>query len=83
MHSNVVVLALTMLAIIIPHPASAREADCSTLPLQCCPTIDAASDPEAAQILQSLGIVVPDPDFTLVGLGCSPIAGTSVGIGTW
>ena len=83
MLSNVVVLALTMLAIIISHPASAREADCSTLPLQCCPTIDAASDPEAAQILQSLGIVVPDPDFTLVGLDCTPIAGTSVGIGTW
>ena len=82
MLSTVVALAM-VLTIAISHPASAREADCSTLPLQCCPTIDAESDPEAAQILQSLGIVVPNPDTTLVGLGCSPIAGTSVGIGTW
>ncbi|KAH9940192.1 uncharacterized protein BXZ73DRAFT_36058, partial [Epithele typhae] len=52
---------------------------CSTGTLQCCDTIENASDPAAAVILKSIGVVVQDVD-ALVGLTCSPI--TIVGVGT-
>ena len=52
---------------------------CSTGALQCCDTVEKASDPAAASILKSIGVVVQDVD-ALVGLTCSPI--TVIGVGT-
>ena len=52
---------------------------CSTGALQCCDSVEKASDPAAAAILSSIGIVVQDVD-ALVGLTCSPI--TVIGVGS-
>ncbi|KAI9060692.1 fungal hydrophobin, partial [Trametes sanguinea] len=54
---------------------------CSTGALQCCNSVESASDPAAASILESLGIVVQDVS-ALVGLTCSPINVVGVGSGS-
>ncbi|KIJ48494.1 hypothetical protein M422DRAFT_162714, partial [Sphaerobolus stellatus SS14] len=51
---------------------------CDTGDAQCCNTVEKASDPSAASILSSIGVVVQDAD-ALVGLGCTPI--TVIGAG--
>ncbi|KAH9940201.1 hydrophobin [Epithele typhae] len=58
-------------------PAFAQT--CSTGILQCCELVEKASDPAAAAVLKSIGVVVQDVD-TLIGLTCSPI--TVIGVGT-
>ncbi|KDQ53856.1 hypothetical protein JAAARDRAFT_38816 [Jaapia argillacea MUCL 33604] len=60
-----------------PIPAS----DCTTGPIQCCNTVETASDPAAAGILALLGIVLQDLT-TEVGLTCSPITAIGVGSGS-
>ncbi|RPD53863.1 fungal hydrophobin [Lentinus tigrinus ALCF2SS1-7] len=52
---------------------------CSTGPIQCCESVQKASDPSAAAILASIGVVVQDVN-ALVGLTCSPV--TVIGVGT-
>ena len=71
----------------IPRPTLALAAataalaqSCSTGALQCCDTVEKASDPSTAAILASIGVVVQDVD-ALVGLTCSPIAVIGVGSG--
>ncbi|KXN92307.1 Fruiting body protein SC3 [Leucoagaricus sp. SymC.cos] len=51
---------------------------CNTGPVQCCNTVEKASDSGAAAILGLLGIVLQDLNV-LVGLTCSPI--TVIGAG--
>ncbi|KAM5541799.1 hypothetical protein V8D89_004528 [Ganoderma adspersum] len=51
---------------------------CSTGPIQCCNTVEKASDSGAAAILGLLGIVLQDLNV-LVGLSCSPISVIGVG----
>lgn len=73
--------SLLTLAIATPNPrGGARSPDsCSTGPIRCCDAVYAASDPPAAAILQSIGVVVQDPQDTLVGLNCTSV--TVVGVG--
>ncbi|KAF8915272.1 hydrophobin-251 [Mucidula mucida] len=52
--------------------------DCNTGSLQCCNTVQSASDPSTSTLLGLLGIVLGDIT-AMVGLGCSPIS--LVGIG--
>ena len=68
-----------ILAVATAAPNSAPASSCSTGPIQCCDTVEKASDPAAAGILASIGVVVQDID-ALVGLTCSPV--TVIGVGT-
>ncbi|KAI0694083.1 fungal hydrophobin-domain-containing protein [Cerioporus squamosus] len=73
----ITISALAILAAATPAPAP--DASCSTGPIQCCNTVTKASDPAAAGILASIGVVVQDIN-ALVGLTCSPV--TVIGVGT-
>ncbi|KAH9940197.1 hydrophobin [Epithele typhae] len=68
-----------LLAAATAAPNSAPASTCSTGPIQCCNTVEKASDPAAAGILASIGVIVQDVD-ALVGLTCSPI--TVIGVGS-
>ena len=72
--------ALATFAILaVATAAPSASPTCSTGPIQCCDTVEKASDPAAAKLLASLGVVVQDVD-ALVGLTCSPV--TVIGVGT-
>ncbi|RPD53864.1 hydrophobin [Lentinus tigrinus ALCF2SS1-7] len=71
------IASLAILAVATPAPAP--DATCSTGPIQCCDTVTKASDPAAANILKSIGVVVQDVN-ALVGLTCSAV--TVVGVGS-
>ncbi|KIJ48488.1 hypothetical protein M422DRAFT_247838 [Sphaerobolus stellatus SS14] len=58
--------------------ASANSSQCDTGAAQCCNTVEKASDPSAASILKSIGVVVQHVD-ALVDLGCTTI--TVIGAG--
>ncbi|RPD53870.1 fungal hydrophobin [Lentinus tigrinus ALCF2SS1-7] len=75
------IASLAILAAATPTPGGggSGSGDCSTGPIQCCDTVEKASDPAAADILASIGVVVQDVD-ALVGLTCSPV--TVVGVGS-
>ncbi|KAI0738381.1 fungal hydrophobin [Daedaleopsis nitida] len=73
------VATLAILAAATPAPG-ASPSSCSTGPIQCCQSVQKASDPAAADILKSLGVVVQDVT-ALVGLTCSPINVIGVGSG--
>ncbi|TFK87822.1 fungal hydrophobin, partial [Polyporus arcularius HHB13444] len=53
---------------------------CSTGPIQCCDSVQSASDPVTSLLLGLLGIVVQGVDV-LVGVTCSPISVIGVGGG--
>ena len=74
MSSNIFAIAALLAA-----ATAALGQSCSTGTIQCCDTVEKASDPAAAGILASIGVVVQDVD-ALVGLTCSPI--TVIGVGT-
>ena len=67
-----------------PHPLLLAAATavygqtCSTGALQCCDSVEKASDPAAATILKSIGVVVQDVT-TPIGITCSPISVVGVG----
>ena len=63
----------------VATPALAQT--CSTGPIQCCESVEKASDPAAAAILKSIGVVVQDVD-ALVGLTCSAVTVVGVGSGS-
>ncbi|KAJ7274638.1 hydrophobin-251 [Mycena rebaudengoi] len=54
-----------------PHGTVKSAASCSTGNLQCCNSIQSASNPTVSLLLGLLGVVVPDT--SLVGLTCTPI----------
>ncbi|KIJ48487.1 hypothetical protein M422DRAFT_247837 [Sphaerobolus stellatus SS14] len=68
-------LSAAILAAATPNESISQ---CDTGDAQCCNTVEKASDPSAASILKSIGVVVQDVD-ALVGLGCTPI--TVIGAG--
>ncbi|TBU28464.1 fungal hydrophobin [Dichomitus squalens] len=61
-----------------PAASSTSSGSCSTGAIQCCNSVQSASDPAASLLLGLLGIVVQGVDV-LVGLTCSPI--TVIGVG--
>ena len=67
----------TVAILAVATPATAQT--CSTGSLQCCDSVEKASDPAAAAILASIGVVVQDVD-AVVGLTCDPI--TVIGVGS-
>ena len=74
------ITSLAILAAATPTPGGGSgSGSCSTGPIQCCNTVEKASDPAAAGILSSIGVVVQDVN-ALVGLTCSPV--TVVGVGS-
>ncbi|KDQ62772.1 hypothetical protein JAAARDRAFT_203825 [Jaapia argillacea MUCL 33604] len=72
--------SLAILAVATPTPGEPASS-CTTGPIQCCNSVEAANSPAAAGILASLGIVVQDVT-ALVGLTCSPITAVGVGSGS-
>ena len=74
------IASLAILAAATPTPGGGSgSGSCSTGPIQCCNTVEKASDPAAAGVLAAIGVVVQDVDV-LVGLTCDPI--TVIGVGT-
>ncbi|KAI0263751.1 fungal hydrophobin [Gloeopeniophorella convolvens] len=65
-------------AIATPTRRNAPASQCNTAPVQCCDTSTTSSNPTAASILQSIGVVL-GADIP-VGLTCTPI--TVVGAGS-
>ena len=64
---------------ILASATAALAQSCSTGALQCCDTVEKASDPAVTSILESIGVVVQDVN-ALVGLTCSPV--TVIGVGS-
>ena len=71
MYATVFALS-TLFAVAFAAPGGNTGATCSTGPVQCCNTVEKASDPTAAGMLGSIGVVVQDVDV-LVGLSCDPV----------
>ena len=73
------VLAAPLLAVatstvsVAPQPTSTPASSCSTGDLQCCNSLESATDPTAAGILALLGVVVQGVDV-VAGLTCDPIS---------
>ena len=75
------IASLIILAVATPTPGGGSGSkSCSTGPLQCCKSIQKASDPAVAKLLAGLGVPVQDVN-TPVGLDCSPINVVGVGSG--
>ncbi|EMD32496.1 hydrophobin [Gelatoporia subvermispora B] len=72
-----VTVTVTAPASTATEPAS----NCSTGPIQCCDSVETASDPAVATLLELLGIVVEGLDV-LLGLNCSPVSVIGVGGGS-
>ena len=70
--------AFSSLAILAAATSVAAQS-CATGPIQCCESVQKASDPTAAGILKSIGVVAQGVDV-LVGLTCSPV--TVIGVGS-
>ena len=78
-----VTAALASLAAATPAPRGGEPASsCSTGPVQCCNTVEKASDSSAAGILALLGIVLQDLNVD-VGLTCDPITVIGAGSSSW
>ena len=67
-------VALPLLAAATPLEVRGGEppSSCSTGPIQCCNTVEKASEPAATKILGGLGVVVQDVN-ALVGITCTPV----------
>ena len=82
MFSKLALLALATVA--IASPLETRNAppasSCSTAPVQCCQSTEAAGGPTASKLLALLGVVVQDLNV-IVGITCTPISVVGVGSG--
>ena len=75
------IASLAILAVATPTPGDGSAGNsCTTGPVQCCESIQKASDPAASKVLAAIGVVIQDID-ALVGLTCSPISVVGVGSG--
>ena len=68
----------SVLAVATPVPGGSGS--CSTGPIQCCNSVQKASDPATSLLLGLLDVVVQAVDVT-VGLDCSPISIVGVASG--
>ena len=80
--SALATLALATLAAATPTRRNEPASSCSTGPIQCCETVEKASDPAAATLIGLLGIVLQNVNVG-VGLTCSPITVVGAGSGSW
>ena len=82
MFTNLFALStLVILAVATPAPTTnggTAGSSCSTGPLQCCQSVQAANSVAASTLLATLGVVVQDVT-TPIGITCSPI--TAIGVG--
>jgi hypothetical protein len=62
----------TTVTVTAPGPTTTVGSSCNTGPIQCCNSVQQASDSGVGAILGLLGIVLQDLNV-LVGLNCSPI----------
>ena len=82
MHATLFTLSTLLLATFAAAaPGGNTGTTCSTGPVQCCNTVEKASDPAVATLLGSLGVVLQDTTVAL-GLKCSPITAVGVGAGS-
>ena len=65
---------------ILAAATSALAQSCSTGAIQCCESVEKASDPSASKVLAGLDIILQDLDV-LVGLTCSAVSVVGVGSG--
>ena len=73
MHATLFTLSTLLLATFAAAaPGGNTGMTCSTGPVQCCNTVEKASDPAAAALLGALGVVLQDVTAH-VGLACSPV----------
>ena len=90
-------LALPLLAAAVPQAADGvaggtpttsstaptiAPSQCNTGPIQCCNSVEKASNPAVSTLLGLLGIVLGDVD-ALVGVTCSPITVIGGGSSGW
>ncbi|TFK51392.1 fungal hydrophobin [Heliocybe sulcata] len=69
------IAAVATLAVATPTPGgqpAEPAGNCNTGPVQCCNSVQSASDPVVSTLAGLLGIVLPDAN-AMVGLTCSPI----------
>ncbi|KAL7282880.1 fungal hydrophobin [Trametes coccinea BRFM310] len=66
---------------VLTLPALVAAQSCNTGAIQCCNTVQWATDPQASAILGLIDVVIDDLDV-LVGINCSPISVIGVGGGT-
>ncbi|KAF8993276.1 hydrophobin, partial [Cyathus striatus] len=55
-----------------------QTGQCNTGPVQCCNSVQSASDPTTASLLGLLGIVL-SPITALIGFNCSPLSVAGIG----
>ena len=73
MHATLFTLSTLLLATFAAAaPGGNTGTTCSTGPVQCCNTVQSASDPAVAGILGLLGVVLQDLNVD-VGVTCSPV----------
>ena len=73
MHATLFTLSTLLLATFAAAaPGGNTGTTCSTGPVQCCNTVEKASDPAVAGILGLLGVVLQDLNVD-VGVTCSPV----------
>ena len=77
MYATTLVAFSAILATAFAAPSGNSGNTCSTGPVQCCNSVQKASDPATSALLGLLGVVVQDVDV-LVGVTCSPI--TVIGV---
>ena len=63
-------------------PTATPASQCSTGDLQCCNSVEQSTDPDAADALSLLGVVVEGVNV-LVGLTCSPISVVGITGASW
>ena len=76
MFSKLFTLSVLAAATANALPQTPSPQQCNTGSIQCCESVQNASDPGVANVLGALGVILQDID-ALIGLTCSPISVSS------